>query len=129
MHGSIPIASPASVLILLGTAAALAALPLLLRLVRPNRYYGIRVKAAFSSEQAWYDINAFGAKRLLVFAATVAVLGFALNAYPQAPFWLPIACLVSALFVLLATVRSIKQYADSWPHRSDRAGGRAGERS
>lgn len=106
-----PIASPATVLMALGAGTALASLPLLFRRVRPNRFYGIRVVAAFASERHWYEINAYGARRFLCFAAIVSILGLALGAYPRAPFWLPIVCLLSTLPLLFWTVRSIKRFA------------------
>lgn len=110
---SIPIVPPATVLLTLGVAVALAALPLLFRLVKPNRFYGIRVSAAFASERNWYLINSFGARRFLVFGVVVAVAGRALKHYPQLPFWVPILALVGTLALLLLTVRSIDNFARS----------------
>lgn len=104
---------PATVLILLGILTGLLSLPLLFNLVPPNRFYGIRVCAAFASESNWYAINSFGAKRLLLFSAVITTTGLLLQAIPQAPFWLPIAGLFFTLFLLLATVRSISRYTES----------------
>lgn len=106
-----PIASPATVLIILGAVTAVFSVPLLLRRVRPNCYYGIRIAAAFRSERDWYAINAFGARRFILFGVTVAAMGLILNTLPAAPFWLPIAGLLLALLLLLLTVRSIRRYA------------------
>ncbi len=106
-----PIAEPATVLMLLGTVTALLSLPLLLRRVPPNRYYGIRLAAAFRSEQHWYEINAFGARRFILFGIVVASMGLALHTYTALPFWLPIACMVSTLVLLLMTVQAIRRYA------------------
>lgn len=108
-----PIVPPATVLLVLGSAVALAALPLLFGLVGPNRYYGIRVPAAFASERNWYAINSFGAKRFIVFGATIAAVGWLLERLPQLPFWVPLLCLVGTLPLLLVTVRSIDKYARS----------------
>lgn len=105
------IASPATVLILLGAVTVLFSVPLLLRRVRPNCFYGIRIAAAFRSERHWYAINAFGARRFILFGVTVAAMGVIVKALPAAPFWLPIAGLVTALVLLLLTVRSIRRYA------------------
>lgn len=107
-----PIAEPATVLMLLGTAIALLSLPLLLRRIPPNRYYGIRLAAAFRSERHWYEINTFGARRFILFGIVVAAMGLALHAYTAVPFWLPIACMVLTLVLLLLTVQSIKRYAE-----------------
>lgn len=53
--------------------------PLILRKVPMNHVYGIRIRAAFESEQRWYDINAYGGRQLagwslLLIAA--GVMGF-----------------------------------------------------
>lgn len=108
-----PIVPPPTVLFDLGAAVALACLPLLFRLVKPNRYYGIRVPAAFASERNWYAINRFGAKRFIAFGATLAAVGWLLERLPQLPFWVPLLCLVGTLPLLLVTVRSIANYARS----------------
>ena len=107
------IASPATVLIVLGAATAVVSLPLLFGWIGPNRFYGIRVREAFSSEESWFRINVYGAKCFLVFAAAILLLGVALKLFPQAPFWLPIACLVFGLVLLLVTVAVITRYARS----------------
>ena len=107
------LASPATALIVLGVATGLASLPLLFGRIRPNHFYGIRIREAFSSEQNWYRINVFGARCFLRFALTILTLGIALRFYSQTPFWLPIACLVLTLFLLLFTVWRIKRYARS----------------
>jgi SdpI/YfhL protein family len=112
---TLPIVSPATVLVVLGLATAVIALPLLVGVVRPNRFYGIRVRQAFLSEKNWYSINEYGAKRMLLFSVAVASTGFLLRGLPQAPFWLPILGLVFALVLLLATVRSIMRHAESLP--------------
>ena len=109
----LPTIPPATVLILLGTVVSLSSLPLLFCLVKPNRFYGIRVPAAFTSESNWYAINSFGAKRFLLFGAIVTIVGWVLERFPQLPFWVPILCLVITLPLLLLTVRSIANFARS----------------
>jgi hypothetical protein len=63
----IPIVPPDSVLLILGAVTILFCIPLVLRMVKPNRLYGIRVPAAFTSDANWYRINSYGAKCLFVF--------------------------------------------------------------
>lgn len=44
-----------------------------------NDTYGIRIAAAFKSEQRWYDINAYGGRRLAagsVFIIVAGLVGF-----------------------------------------------------
>ncbi len=103
--------SPATALITIGAVVAVAALPLLLGLVGPNRSYGIRLPAAFISEEHWYAINQFGGRRFLLFGMVVAGAGLLLRRHPEWPFWLPILALFGTLLLLLLTVRSIKRHA------------------
>jgi hypothetical protein len=51
------------------------AVPLIRGRVRPNVWYGIRIRAAFASEEAWYRINRHGGKSLLVLGCTIAAIG------------------------------------------------------
>ena len=50
-------------------------LPLLLKKIPPNRWYGARFKRAFASESLWYDINAFSAKWMIVWSCAILVVG------------------------------------------------------
>jgi hypothetical protein len=48
------------------------ALPLVRRRVSRNRWYGVRLPESFASDEAWFDINAYGGRGLLMFGAVVA---------------------------------------------------------
>ena len=39
-------------------------LPLIYRKIPMNHLYGIRIPASYKSEQSWYDINAYGGRKL-----------------------------------------------------------------
>jgi len=56
--------------------------PLALRKVPMNKYYGFRTLAAFKSDQAWYDINAYGGRQLAWWSLVLIAAGLA-------GFWLP----------------------------------------
>jgi len=56
-------------------------LPLILRWVRPNRWYGFRVRRTIEDPELWYAVNAYAAWWLLgagVVTILVATLGFRL---------------------------------------------------
>lgn len=53
------------------------AIPLVLRRIGPNNLYGIRLPQSLQSEDAWYAINSFGGKRMIVWAAPILLVGFA----------------------------------------------------
>jgi len=57
--------------ILLSAGMMAIAIPLLLRRVRPNNWYGFRVPATLNNEQVWYEVNAYAGRWLL----GVGVLG------------------------------------------------------
>ena len=52
-------------------------LPLYYGKVKMNRWYGVRVRKAFASEDNWYKINRYGAKRLMVWSVPLLVIGIA----------------------------------------------------
>src|SRR5690348_4793778 len=66
-------------ILLTGLLIFLMCLPLIRRKVPMNDSYGIRIAAAFESEERWYDINAYGGRQLAVgsvFIIVAGVIGF-----------------------------------------------------
>ena len=60
-----------------GLLLVVLAVPLLLRKIRPNPWYGFRVRQTLDNPALWYPVNAFAAKGLLVVGlgiSTVAIL-------------------------------------------------------
>jgi hypothetical protein len=51
------------------------AMPLLRGRVAPNSLYGVRFRESFQSENAWYAINRYGGKRLIIWAVPLMLLG------------------------------------------------------
>ncbi len=47
-----------------GLLFILISIPLWKGRVKPNRWYGFRLPQSFKSEENWYRINKFGARRL-----------------------------------------------------------------
>jgi len=65
--------NPVIVVYLLAAGAAIAAsLPLMRRRVKMNRWYGVRIPAAFESEAAWFDINHYGGRLLFIWGLVIA---------------------------------------------------------
>ena len=56
--------------------------PLIKRKIGPNRWYGIRIRAAFESEARWYEINAYGGRLFRRWGLVVALVGVAGLALP-----------------------------------------------
>ncbi len=105
------------VLMGLGLLIALISVPLLLRAVPPNRWYGVRVPAAFVSSENWYAINEFGAKRLMGLALALVVLGLVALSLSPMPWWVDPVFLLAPLLLLPLFLRPILAYADSLPKK------------
>ncbi|HEY2589610.1 MAG TPA: SdpI family protein [Tepidisphaeraceae bacterium] len=62
---------------MLGALAIIgASVPLLRGRVPRNRIYGIRLRQSLASDEAWYEINRFGGKRLIAWAIPMLAVGF-----------------------------------------------------
>jgi len=69
----------------MGVATVLLCVPLALRQVPMNRFYGIRLKQAYESDERWYAINSAGGWAFIVFGLFLTGLGwFGRGLYPDA---------------------------------------------
>ena len=55
-------------------------IPLIRRRVKPNPWYGVRVRATYADEWVWYEANAASGRDLLAVGMLVVVLALALPA-------------------------------------------------
>jgi uncharacterized membrane protein len=62
-------------LFILSAVTIVAAVPLILRLVKMNGAYGVRIPESFRSEERWFQINHFGGWLLLVWGVVVGITG------------------------------------------------------
>ena len=53
----------------------LLSLPLVRGQIRMNRFYGVRTRKAFESEENWDKINRYGGRQLAIAAVILAVIG------------------------------------------------------
>ena len=63
----VPMVHLVSALVIAGVSV-----PMIRGRVKMNQWYGVRIRAAFESEAAWYDINRYGGRLLLVWSFIVA---------------------------------------------------------
>jgi hypothetical protein len=54
---------------------ALLSIPLILRRVRMNSFYGVRFQESFKSDEAWFAINEYGGKALLLSTLPILIYG------------------------------------------------------
>jgi len=50
-------------------------LPLLKNKIRMNYFYGIRFRKSFESDENWYKINQFGARRMTFWSVVIIFIG------------------------------------------------------
>jgi uncharacterized membrane protein len=61
--------------VITGVILIAVALPLIHRQIPPNRWYGVRIRAAFRSEEAWYRINQHGGKSFRAMGVAIIMAG------------------------------------------------------
>jgi uncharacterized membrane protein len=62
----------------IGPLLILLSLPLMLRWVPRNRFFGLRIPSTLRDESVWYDINALCARHLLLLGLLLVLLEFVL---------------------------------------------------
>lgn len=58
-----------------GVLFILISIPLLKRKIRSNYFYGFRISKAFESEENWFNINAYGAKQMIIWSIPIILIG------------------------------------------------------
>lgn len=84
-------------------------LPLILRKVPPNNWYGVRVKKTLENEDVWYEANACFGKDFLIASLTVLLacigLFFLMNRMTISTFLIIVSTVLMAPYVV-AVVKS-----------------------
>ena len=62
-------------LLLISAVTIVLSLPLILRLVKMNGVYGVRIPESFRSPERWFRINRFGGVLLLLWGVAVGITG------------------------------------------------------
>jgi hypothetical protein len=103
-----------------GLAIVAVSWPLVKRMIGPNWFYGIRTKAAFASEEQWYNINEYGGRLFLKWGLVVAVIGLVGLALPAslcfAYIWASLAVIIAGLVVV---IRALRRYTAGSPNPGD----------
>jgi len=61
--------------IITGLVVIAVCIPLLRGKIAINRWYGIRFKRSFESEESWYAINRYGAQRMILWSVIIVTIG------------------------------------------------------
>jgi uncharacterized membrane protein len=73
---------------------AIAAVPLILKLIPPNEIYGVRTERALSRSEIWYEVNRFGGWALVIAVGFTALLLMIWSGTMLKPAWRQILALV-----------------------------------
>jgi hypothetical protein len=68
--------------LLVGLLLAVLSLPLVFRMIPPNRWYGFRVRRTLENEEVWYAVNEYSGGWLFSVGVLVAVATVALYFLP-----------------------------------------------
>jgi uncharacterized membrane protein len=94
-------------LIASGLILVAAGVPLMRRMVPPNRWYGVRLRATLDDERIWYAVNEQSGRDLIVAGITVVFVALGVPlALPHWPPELHVLVVALVLVVGLAAVTS-----------------------
>lgn len=98
-----------------GLLCAGLAVPLVRGRVGRNAFYGVRFPQSFQSDDAWFAINRFGGKRLLVWSIPLVAAGIVsfflpLQSHAGLALTLGFAPLIFILIPVLASWRFARRY-------------------
>jgi uncharacterized membrane protein len=78
---------------------AVAAVPLILKLIPPNEIFGVRTERALSKSEIWYEVNRFGGWALVIAVGFTALLLMIWSGTMLKPAWRQLLALVIPLGV------------------------------
>ena len=105
-------------LVATGVFLIAAGVPLMRRIVPPNRWYGVRLRSTLADERLWYAVNERSGRDMIVVGFTVVVAAFGV---PVAlPHWSPELCVLVVAIVLVVglvavTARAVRLIAHLRP--------------
>lgn len=94
----------------IGPILILLSIPLVLRWVPPNRFFGLRVPATLRNESVWYDANALSGRHFILFGLLMVILEFVLPQSARIPV-LRILGTVGFVAIVVADWRTANRWA------------------
>jgi uncharacterized membrane protein len=79
-------------------------MPLVLRMIPMNDYYGVRLRKSFMSDENWYAINAYAGKCVIGVGALLAVIGALMLDINIQQEWLLKALSFAPVLIVLAII-------------------------
>ena len=97
-----------------GLLLILLSIPLILGKVRPNHWYGFRIRLTLDNPDIWYPVNAWAGRRLCVAGAVILIVELSALLVPEILFpWysvaLAVVLIVAVLLLLVFGIRYARQ--------------------
>jgi uncharacterized membrane protein len=91
-----------------GILLALFSLPMIARKIKPNPFYGYRVRKTLENPEIWYDANEYSGRQLFVAGVVIAIFSMVLPFLPgmSLSLYSGLGGLVNVIFLIIAFVRS-----------------------
>jgi len=90
--------------LVIGLVVIGVSIPLVLKWVPKNRWYGVRLKKSLKSDENWYAINAYGGKWMIAAGAVLAAIGALTLDIDIQQEWLLKALSFAPLLIVLAII-------------------------
>ena len=66
-----------------GVLFILISIPLVMKKIDPNRYYGFRFSKALESSENWYTVNCYGGRQMIRWSLFLIVIGALYFSFPM----------------------------------------------
>jgi hypothetical protein len=86
-------------------------IPLVMRKIPMNHFYGFRLKKSFTSDENWYKINHYGGWQLIYWSVPLLVLGVLTMLFPVPENGLVVTLIGCAPLIVLVPAYLSYQYA------------------
>jgi len=93
----------------LGPILLIVAIPLMLRWIPRNRFFGFRVPSTLRKDSVWYDANALAGRHMFVLGASMVALEFVLPRSWRIPV-LQVVGTVGLIFFMIADWRTANRW-------------------
>ena len=98
---------------------AVAAVPLTLRLIPPNPIYGLRTERTITQAAAWFDVNAYVGRALLIAMGVAALLIMVYQGTWLRSAWLQLGVFIVSMVAAVVAALVYERKLPSRPRRDD----------
>jgi len=106
------------VIALAGLVVAGVSIPLILRRIPMNGFYGVRIPKSFVSDDNWYAINAYGGRFLALAGAIISVIGLIIRFRPLTGEAAIVVAAVVPAIILVLSIIPVLMFARHLPSRA-----------